>query len=321
MPVRRVLFAAAAAALLLAAPTQATVSADFTLARPSPCVAGSCRVQLTYDTSALDAPVRLEIVWDVATKRDAAADTTLDCQPGLPCTARSPVYRQVGRTGVVVRVTDSADGGTDVGGQDVVVTGRDGKLPSSPGADETDDLCQPRQPNVDCGPGNGRQTAGGGEKVPHTGWPRVTGILWKVLASAGRTKPGGPDNDELLGHHGSDRLSGGAGHDILWGDWDPEHNNGRQRDVLIGGSGNDWIYPSHGATVVTAGAGRDYVWAYYGRGSIDCGAGNDTARVRLNGPWKLHNCERVLHFCGHGSDGHGGCLKPGETRKGRARVA
>jgi Ca2+-binding RTX toxin-like protein len=140
-----------------------------------------------------------------------------------------------------------------------------------------------------------------------------------VLDSTGRKKVGGPDNDELLGHHGSDRLSGGAGHDILWGDWDPKRNNGRQRDVLNGGAGNDWIYPSHGATVVKAGAGRDYVWAYYGRGSIDCGPGNDTARVRLNGPWKLHNCERVLHFCAHGSDGHGGCLKPGEKRTRRAR--
>ena len=71
--------------------------------------------------------------------------------------------------------------------------------------------------------------------------------------------------------------------------------------------------------MVKAGAGRDYVWAYYGRGSIDCGPGNDTARVRLNGPWKLHNCERVLHFCAHGADGHGGCLKPGEKRTRRAR--
>jgi hypothetical protein len=29
----------------------------------------------------------------------------------------------------------------------------------------------------------------------------------------------------------------------------------------------------------------------------------------------------VLHFCAFGSDGHGGCLKPGEKRKGRARAA
>jgi Ca2+-binding RTX toxin-like protein len=181
------------------------------------------------------------------------------------------------------------------------------------------DPCAPRQANVSCGPGNGRHTGGGGDKVPHTGWPAVTGILWKVLDSAGRTKVGSSANDELLGHHGSDHLSGGAGHDIIWGDWDPAGNSSRQRDVLSGGAGNDWIYPSHGTTVVRAGPGNDHVWAYYGRGSIDCGPGNDTARVRLNGPWKLHNCERVLHFCAYGSDGHGGCLKPGEKRQGRAR--
>jgi Ca2+-binding RTX toxin-like protein len=174
---------------------------------------------------------------------------------------------------------------------------------------------------VQCGPGNGRKTSGGGDKVPHNGWPAVTGILWKVLDSSSRKKLGGADNDELLGHHGSDRLSGAAGNDILWGDWDPSNNNTHQKDVLDGGPGNDWLYPSHGSTVVKGGAGKDYVWAYYGRGTIDCGPGKDTARVKLNGPWKLRNCERVLHFCAFGSDGHGGCLKPGEKRKGiRARV-
>ena len=169
---------------------------------------------------------------------------------------------------------------------------------------------------MQCGPGNGRKTSGGGDKVPHNGWPAVTGILWKVLDSSGRKKVGGAANDELLGHHGSDRIFGGAGNDILWGDWDPANNNTHQKDVLDGGPGNDWLYPSHGSTVVKGGAGKDYVWAYYGRGTIDCGPGKDTARVKLNGPWKLRNCERVLHFCAFGSDGHGGCLKPGETRKG-----
>jgi Ca2+-binding RTX toxin-like protein len=179
------------------------------------------------------------------------------------------------------------------------------------------DDCLPRQPNVDCGPGNGRTTAGGGDKVPHTGWPAVTGILWKVLDSTGRAKVGGLANDELLGHHGSDRLDGGPGHDIIWGDWDPRNNNGRQRDRLSGGPGNDWLYPSHGRTVVRGGSGRDYVWAFYGRGTIDCGPGRDTARVRLHGPWKVRNCERILDFCAHGSDGHGGCLRPGEKRTAR----
>jgi hypothetical protein len=132
---------------------------------------------------------------------------------------------------------------------------------------------------------------------------------------------GGPDNDELLGHHGSDRIAGAGGHDVLWGDWDAKNNNARQRDVLRGGSGNDWIYASHGRTTVDGGPGRDYVWAYYGRGLIDCGAGDeDTARVRLETRFRVRNCERIRPFCAFGSDGKGGCKKLGEARAARVRA-
>jgi hypothetical protein len=313
----------------------AAPSAAFGLRTSRPCVAGECRALLTYDIAGLLAAVRVEVDWDA---RDSPggfqADDRVDCAPvppddldyePLPCEASSPAFRVSGTAQVAVRVTDTVDGTQATATQPVVVeAARGSKVPLPGQRGSTPDLCAPRQPAVQCGAGNGRRTAGGGEKVPHNGWPAVTGILWKVLDSTGRKKVGGADNDELLGHHGSDRVFGGAGHDILWGDWDPQNNNTRQKDVLDGGPGNDWIYPSHGSTVVKAGAGKDYVWAYYGRGTIDCGPGKDTARVKLNGPWKVHNCERVLHFCAFGSDGHGGCLKPGEkkpaaqTRRARA---
>src|SRR5687767_5565555 len=76
--------------------------------------------------------------------------------------------------------------------------------------EEAADLCEPRRAGEQCGPGNGRRTPGGGEKVSHKGWPAVTGILWKVVEGGERDhrKVGGPDNDELLGRHGSDRLAG-----------------------------------------------------------------------------------------------------------------
>jgi hypothetical protein len=93
-----------------------------------------------------------------------------------------------------------------------------------------------------------------------------------------------------------------------------------QRDVLRGGSGNDFIYPSHGLTRVYAGSGRDCIWAFYGRGTIDCGPGYDIVRVRTNGAFKRHGCEVVGHFCQFGADGHGGCLKPGESRAARRRT-
>ena len=183
--------------------------------------------------------------------------------------------------------------------------------------------CATMGPGVQCGPGNNRLTVGGGEKVPHTGWPRISGVLAKALDSDDHTLVGGPDNDELLAHHGSDTVSGGGGHDVLWGDWDPRANNTRQRDVLRGGPGNDFIYPSHGTTRVDAGPGRDFIWAFYGKGTIDCGPGNDTARIRENGAFKTRNCERIQHFCQFGSKPNGDCKKPGETLAvgGRARGA
>jgi Ca2+-binding RTX toxin-like protein len=115
---------------------------------------------------------------------------------------------------------------------------------------EGDDPCGARRAGEQCGPGNSRQTGGGGAKVSHAGWPAITGILWKVLDSDDHSKVAGPDNDELLGHHGSDRVSGGDGNDILWGDWDPSGNSARQRDVLRGGAGNDWLYSSHGSSAM-----------------------------------------------------------------------
>jgi hypothetical protein len=193
------------------------------------------------------------------------------------------------------------------------------RTPSTEDAEAAFELCRDTPPGVRCQAGNGRQTAGGGEKVSHKGWPKITGVFWQVMNNAGRKKTGGAANDELLGHHGSDVLDGRAGHDVLWGDWDPKNNNTRQRDVLRGGAGNDFIYPSHGTTTVLAGPGKDYIWAFYGKGVIDCGPGYDTVRVRLNGAFKLKHCEVVGHFCQFGADGHGGCLKPGEKRSATAR--
>lgn len=175
-----------------------------------------------------------------------------------------------------------------------------------------DDPCAPRRSGEQCGPGGGRRTVGGGEKVSHRGWPAITGIFFKVTDDGGHHKVGGSDNDELLGHHGSDRLSGGAGNDVLWGDWDPSGNSTGQHDVLRGGPGNDFIYPSHGSTTVYGGPGNDDVWAFYGHGFIDCGPGHDTVRIRLGGAFKTRSCEVINHFCAHGSNGHGGCKQPGE---------
>ncbi len=175
--------------------------------------------------------------------------------------------------------------------------------------------CAAARPGETCGPGGGRRTPGGGDKVSHKGWPAITGVFWKVEASHDARLVGGPANDELLGHHGSDAVLGGAGHDVLWGDWDPRGNSSRQRDTLRGGAGNDWLYPSHGPSRVLGGPGNDRVWAFYGRGTIDCGPGRDVARVRMNRAFRVRNCEIIRHFCAFGSRPDGTCRKPGERAR------
>ena len=354
---RLIRLAAAAVAALLVAPAagHAAPSADFQLSIPRACYAGECSGYAYYNASRLPHQITFEVDWEHTGAPEAGfvADSTLVCgpvyqtpppAPPLPgytpppptpylvdevdCEAQSPVFRQAGTSTVAVRITD-ADGTQSYASRPLQV------LPLSKqqlatrrpsrGGSEIDTgrggggfaLCNNTPPNIKCQPGGGRQTPGGGALVSHKGWPRITGVFWQVTDSTGRKKTGGVDNDELLGHHGSDQLYGAGGKDVLWGDWDPQNNNTRQKDVLRGGAGNDFIYPSHGTTRAYGGPGNDYIWAFYGKGTIDCGSGFDTVRVRMNGAFKLRNCEKVGHFCQFGADGNGGCKKPGEAAEPR----
>jgi Ca2+-binding RTX toxin-like protein len=155
------------------------------------------------------------------------------------------------------------------------------------------DLCAAAKPGTQCQPGNNRQTPGGGDKASHEGWPAISGVFWKVLDGA-HVFAGGPLNDELLGHHGNDVIIGGRGADVIWGDWDPVGNTTAQRDRLSGGSGNDWIYSSHGTNMIRGGRGNDVIWSFYGKGTVDCGAGYDTVRKRFSNTYRFRNCEKTL---------------------------
>jgi Ca2+-binding RTX toxin-like protein len=147
-----------------------------------------------------------------------------------------------------------------------------------------------------CADGNGRRSAGGGQKASHAGWPAVTGILWIVKPSTrGQSDGGTVRNDELLGSHGGDVLAGGPGNDILWGDQLPTGNNTWQHDLMSGGPGADWIYSSHGHNAIWGGAGNDHIWGHYGQGTIDCGSGWDVVHVKRHSTYRLRHCERVLH--------------------------
>ena len=129
----------------------------------------------------------------------------------------------------------------------------------------------------------------------HKHWPTIHGVFKKAnLQSAVFT--GTPRSDELLGHHGSDRLDGKGSADILWGDWQGGSSQPTaQRDRIYGGGGGDFIYGSHGRNVVFGGPGNDAISVHYGRGYVDCGAGRDiyhVARTRKRG-YKFRNCEKV----------------------------
>jgi hypothetical protein len=192
-------------------------------------------------------------------------------------------------------------------------------------AQDQEGRCGPPKTGEQCGEGNGRQTPGGAGtgNVSHKGWPPITGILWKVLDSRDHQRTGTADNDELLGHHGDDTVVGGAGKDVLWGDWELDGNTSNQTDVLRGGDGNDFLYPSHGKNTLYGGAGNDRIIAYYGHGLIDCGPGDhDYAQTRWqSSAYKVRNCERVRHFCAFGSKPNGDCKKPGEKASLRSRRA
>jgi RTX calcium-binding nonapeptide repeat (4 copies) len=160
-------------------------------------------------------------------------------------------------------------------------------------------LCPPVEPGEHCGPGNGRRTGGGGDKVSHKGWPAITGVFFVVQAHGGKHRFKGTRlNDELLGYDGHDHLSGGKGSDVIWGGYKPVPDNPpNQRDTLLGGPGKDFIYPSHGRNVVKAGRGNDRIYAHWGRGVIDCGPGNDWLGVnKFDMHFKTRHCERVVQW-------------------------
>ena len=129
----------------------------------------------------------------------------------------------------------------------------------------------------------------------HAHWPTVHGKVRKSNGGRSARFVGTRRTDELLGHHGSDVLSGRGGSDIIWGDHDGTGQPSSQRDLIYGGSGNDFIYGSHGRNVIHGGRGNDAISVHYGRGVVDCGPGRDiyhVARSRKKG-YRFVNCERV----------------------------
>lgn len=164
--------------------------------------------------------------------------------------------------------------------------------PSTPAA-----LCAAKHAGEKCLAGGGRSLPSCATCVSHKGWPRITGVIWQVTENARTTHTfaGGPDNDELLGRHGTNAIAGLGGDDVIWGDSAATGNGPPQIDVLVGGDGNDWIYSSHGTNYIFGGPGRDAIFAFFGKGVVDCGPGQDTLRLhRGKHLYKVHNCEKII---------------------------
>lgn len=320
--------------LLPAAPATAAPSVKVKVT--SPCYVDTCTATLTVTPTA---PTRLQASFNHTGGQSAfVATQSAVCAPATAkdwiyadtiCRVESRLPRRTGSVTIAWQLTSGSEAVVFRTRRIQVRPRPNRRQPSSrrptakaPSKTHWSVLCRQAKAGDKCQPGGNRKVAGGGEKVSHKGWPSITGVFWQVEAfRAGRKFTGGPKNDELLGHHGSDRINGKGGKDVIWGDWDPRNNNTWQKDVLTGGPGNDWIYSSHGRNRISGGPGRDYIWAYYGRGTIDCGAGkSDTVRVRLVNRYTIRNCERLKNFCGHGSKPGGGCYKPGEKPASRPRV-
>ena len=158
------------------------------------------------------------------------------------------------------------------------------------------DICSGhRGAGVKCVLGRGRRTGGGGGKASHAGWPAITGIRWTVnKGTTGRTDTGTTKNDEQLGSHGGDTISGDTGNDVLWGDSSPTGNDEWQHDTLNGGDGKDWIYSSHGHNAIDGGAGDDHIFVHFGRGTVDCGSGYDIVKKTLHPKYTFKHCEKFI---------------------------
>jgi hypothetical protein len=275
----------------------------FELELPPGCVVFRCSPNVVYSPEYVAGGYRVEVQWDVQgdARQTFAADAVFSCgdsTPGgpasQPCVLRGPPYTTPGHHRVGVRVT----GPDGIPALDVrLLYVAEAKRPR--GRQHRDGgLCPRYRPGVHCGPGNNRRTPGGGGKVSHEGWPAVSGIFWVVEDNRGHANgAGSPLNDELLGGHGSDHLRGGAGKDILWGDYHPTANNARQHDTLSGGPGADFIYTSHGTNIVSGGAGRDRIYAHWGHGVIDCGPGNDWVGINhYPVRYTLRHCEHRVQW-------------------------
>jgi len=131
---------------------------------------------------------------------------------------------------------------------------------------------------------------------------RITGtnIADRIIGLAGNDRlDGGRGNDCIEGRTGGDNISGALGNDKLYGSSGKDHlNGGPGTDYMSAGSGNDSINGAFGKDNAIGGAGRDFInVATAGPAAkVNCGSGNDVARINNNERRRVKGCERVAVF-------------------------
>jgi Ca2+-binding RTX toxin-like protein len=131
---------------------------------------------------------------------------------------------------------------------------------------------------------------------------RITGtnIADRIIGLGGNDRlDGGRGNDCIEGRTGGDNMSGGLDNDKIYGSTGNDHlNGGPGSDYMSAGSGNDTINAAFGKDRALGGSGRDFInIATAGpAASVDCGPGNDVARINNNEKKRNTGCERVAVF-------------------------
>lgn len=118
-------------------------------------------------------------------------------------------------------------------------------------------------------------------------------------------------HDELIGFGGADSLQGGAGNDLLFGDYNYLYggalyfNSVSNDDFIDGGEGNDVLVGGWGNDLMVGGAGDDMFDRYqYDDGFLYLADGNDTMRGGLGNDVFVVDGEgdQVEEFVGEGTD-------------------
>jgi Ca2+-binding RTX toxin-like protein len=118
-------------------------------------------------------------------------------------------------------------------------------------------------------------------------------VLWGNRLPGGASRgtdriSAGAGNDIVYGGRQGNRIDGGAGNDYLQG--------GPSGNRILGGSGDDHVYlRGTGRNEVRGGSGNDLIDAYalHSDITIDCGPGGDTVNIGFNRHVRLRNCETV----------------------------